>query len=114
GLREVRLAGRLEIFSRTEPVAAEWIVDVAHNPAAARTLARQLAARPTATRTLAVCGILADKDIEGIATELRDSFDGWIAAGLEGPRALAPEVLGQRFSQAGLTVLGTAADVAGG
>src|SRR5690606_22348642 len=79
GLREVRLAGRREIFSRSEPVAAEWIVDVAHNPAAARTLARQLAARPPATRTLAVCGILADKDIEGIAAELRDSFDGWIA-----------------------------------
>src|SRR5690606_9732364 len=84
GLRGVRLAGRLEIFQRSAPVAAEWIVDVAHNPAAARTLARQLAARPAVTRTLAVCGILADKDIDGIARELQGSFDGWIAVGLEG------------------------------
>src|SRR5688572_848994 len=83
GLTTVTLPGRFQVLPRSEPVAIEWILDVAHNPAAAQALAAQLAARPTAGRTIAVCGILGDKDIEGVATALQASFDAWIVVGVQ-------------------------------
>jgi dihydrofolate synthase / folylpolyglutamate synthase len=110
GLRNVRLPGRFQVLSG--PI--EWVLDVAHNPAAARTLAAQLVARPTAGKTFAVCGILGDKDIESIATLLRDNFDAWIVVGLDSPRALEPAALADRLRRAGAKDVSTAADVSAG
>lgn len=114
GLLTVTLPGRFQILRQTRPRPIEWILDVAHNPAAARALAAQLAAHPTSGRTIAVCGVLGDKDIEGIARELHASFDCWVIVGLQGGRALAPEVLAQRMRAAGANVEAVAADVAAG
>jgi dihydrofolate synthase/folylpolyglutamate synthase len=118
GLTTVRLSGR---FQSVAVDGVQWLLDVAHNPAAARTLAGQLAAvrasdsfndNPLATpRVLAVCSILGDKDIEGIATELRDSFDQWLVAGLSGPRAVPADRLTQRLLAAGVTVAVVAENV---
>jgi dihydrofolate synthase/folylpolyglutamate synthase len=107
GLRSVSLAGRFQVI----PGAIEWILDVAHNPAAAQTLASQLRL-DSARRTLAVCGVLGDKDIEGIASELRTSFAEWIIAGLSGGRAVDPNVLAQRLRGEGANVTAVAATVA--
>ena len=101
GLRDVRLPGRFQIVARH---GHEWILDVAHNPEAAKTLARQLAARPISGRTLAVCGILADKDIEGVGAALLDSIDTWVVAGLAGPRAVTPAHLAERLRRVGANV----------
>ncbi len=114
GLRNVTLPGRFQVVHRTEPAAVDWILDVAHNPAAAQALAGQLAARPIGGRTIAVCGILGDKDIEGIATALRNSFDGWIVVGLPGARSVPVDALAQRLAQMGAHIAKTAATVAGG
>jgi dihydrofolate synthase / folylpolyglutamate synthase len=114
GLRSVRLAGRFQTLHQREPREIEWILDVAHNPAAARTLAMQLAAQSTGGRTIAVCGILADKDVEGIAAELQGSFDAWVIVGLKGARALDSDALAQRLRRAGANVEAIAADVATG
>ncbi|HEY5809126.1 MAG TPA: bifunctional tetrahydrofolate synthase/dihydrofolate synthase [Povalibacter sp.] len=94
GLLQTRIAGRFQSVVRD---GVEWILDVAHNPAAARTLASQLAERAKAGRTIAVCGILADKDVEGIAAELRGSFDYWIVSGVESERGMEPQRLAQRL-----------------
>lgn len=110
GLRNVRLPGRFQVLSG----AIEWILDVAHNPAAARTLAAQLLARPMTGRTIAVCGILGDKDIESIATILHDSFDAWVAVQLDSPRALEAAALADRLRSAGAKDVSTAADVSAG
>jgi dihydrofolate synthase / folylpolyglutamate synthase len=110
GLRSVRLPGRFQVIGG----AVEWILDVAHNPAAARTLAAQLRARPTAGKTIAVCGILGDKDIEGVAEILRNSFDSWIVVQLDSPRALDADLLADRLRRTGAKELSTAADVAAG
>ena len=67
GLGAVHLEGR---FQSIGAAGVEWILDVAHNPDAARVLAANLEARPVAGRTLAVCGILADKDAAGVAAAL--------------------------------------------
>ena len=45
GLQTVTLPGRFQVVRQTSPRPVEWILDVAHNPAAAHTLAAQLAAR---------------------------------------------------------------------
>jgi dihydrofolate synthase / folylpolyglutamate synthase len=107
GLREVSLAGRFQVFEG--PV--EWILDVAHNPAAAATLASQLQMRQGQGRTLAVCGILGDKDIEGIGHELRSSFDEWFVARLAGARSVDPALLAERLQKIGANVTSHAESV---
>lgn len=114
GLLTVALPGRFQVVRRTRPRPVEWILDVAHNPAAARTLAAQLGARAGNRRTIAVCGVLGDKDIDGIGSELRNSFDTWIVVGLHGARALAPDALAARLQGVGVEVAAVAADVAAG
>ena len=108
GLQHVRLPGRFEVVQDR----AEWILDVAHNPAAAQALAAQLAARTTAGRTIAVCGILSDKDIESIVSELRGSFDEWVVAGLAGPRAVDIHQFADRLRNRGANVTALGANVA--
>jgi len=114
GLLTVSLPGRFQIVRRTRPRPIEWILDVAHNPAAARTLAAQLAAKERRGRTIAVCGVLGDKDVEGIVSELQGSFDAWVIVGLQGGRALEPEVLAERVRAGGVKVEAVAADVVAG
>jgi dihydrofolate synthase/folylpolyglutamate synthase len=101
GLSRVRLPGRFQRF----PGRVEWILDVAHNPAAATVLAAQLAATPARGRTVAVCGILGDKDIEGILAAVRDVIDVWIVAGVSGPRAIESTELARRFRASGAEVV---------
>jgi dihydrofolate synthase / folylpolyglutamate synthase len=88
-LATVQLAGRFQIV----PGPVEWILDVAHNEPAAQILQANLAARPVTGRTLAVCGILQDKDATQIARVLAGAADVWIACALPGPRgSTAPEL----------------------
>lgn len=61
--------------------APEIVLDVGHNPQAARQLAEWLQARPKPT--LAVFAALADKDIEGVVAPLRNLISGWHLAGLD-------------------------------
>ncbi|MGH8250810.1 MAG: bifunctional tetrahydrofolate synthase/dihydrofolate synthase [Steroidobacteraceae bacterium] len=110
GLRRVRLPGRFQVVAG-EP---EWILDVAHNPDAALALAESLAARPTSGRTIAVCGILGDKDIESVVRALAGRVDRWIAVGLQGPRALDASALAHRIGSVTGTPVAVAADVATG
>jgi len=110
GLGSVRLAGRFQVI----PGSPEWILDVAHNAEAAASLAASLAARPHEGRTIAVCGILADKDVEAIVAALAPQVGRWIAVGLDGPRALAPAELARRIGQAGARSVVAVADVAAG
>ncbi|HKE93681.1 MAG TPA: bifunctional tetrahydrofolate synthase/dihydrofolate synthase [Povalibacter sp.] len=108
GLQRVQVAGRFQQLDRN---GVHWILDVAHNPAAARTLASQLAARGRDGQTIAVCGILGDKDAAGIAGELRASFDRWIVTGLDSDRAVDPQLLAQRLRTSGIDVTDVVPDV---
>ncbi|RZA21477.1 MAG: bifunctional tetrahydrofolate synthase/dihydrofolate synthase [Lysobacteraceae bacterium] len=78
GIANARLAGRLQRFERD---GVEIVVDVGHNPQAARALAAWLRAQP-GRRTLAVYAALADKDAAGVVAALADAVDGWHVAGL--------------------------------
>ena len=110
GLAGVHLPGRFQVI----PGRPEWILAVAHNPDAAASLARSLAGRPPRGETLAVCGVLADKDVEGIVAALAPQIRRWIAVGLEGPRALSPAELARRIREAGARSVVAVADVAAG
>jgi dihydrofolate synthase / folylpolyglutamate synthase len=110
-LLRVRLAGRFQrLLVESEWGAVEWIFDVAHNVPAASGLAANLRALRR-VRTIAVCGILGDKDIDGITGVLGAQIDAWVLVALEGPRAVAPAELERRLPP-GATTLAHAPDVA--
>jgi dihydrofolate synthase/folylpolyglutamate synthase len=100
GLREVRLAGRFQRIADAR--GFEWVLDVAHNPDSARTLAANLARYPVPGRTIAVCAMLADKDVAQVVGELAGRVERWIAAATDGPRGLSAEQLAWRAGDAGL------------
>jgi dihydrofolate synthase/folylpolyglutamate synthase len=83
GLAELALPGRFQVL----PGRPQVILDVAHNVEAAKTLAQNLAASGFAARTIAVCGMLRDKDIAGVLRELAPRIDSWHLTSLAGPRA---------------------------
>ena len=90
GLVEARVRGRFERIAE----APELIVDVAHNPAAARALAAALGEpRPAAGRTFAVVGMLADKDAGGVFAALAPQVDRWWTCRPDTPRARSAEAL---------------------
>ncbi|HTC50916.1 MAG TPA: bifunctional tetrahydrofolate synthase/dihydrofolate synthase [Steroidobacteraceae bacterium] len=93
-LARVQVAGRFQIIAG--PV--EWILDVSHNEPAAQILKANLQARPVTGRTLAVCGILQDKDAGEIARVLAGSATLWIACALPGPRGGTAAALAQRLA----------------
>ncbi len=89
GVATAKLAGRLQRFDlKGIPV----IVDVGHNPQAARELAAWLRAEPVQGQTLAVFAALADKDVEGVADGLAGEVSRWFLAGLDGPGARGQSV----------------------
>lgn len=83
GLARARLPGRFQRIS----TAPEIIVDVAHNAEAARALAASLRAQPVSGRTLAVVGMLADKDAAAVFAALADQIDAWWTCAPDSPRA---------------------------
>jgi dihydrofolate synthase/folylpolyglutamate synthase len=78
------------------------VLDVAHNVQAARVLADSLGTMGFFPRTLGVFGMLADKDIEGVARALAPRIDAWHVAPLPGPRGATPERLASALRAAGV------------
>jgi dihydrofolate synthase/folylpolyglutamate synthase len=97
GLAEVELAGRFQVL----PGRPQVILDVAHNAEAARTLAANLAGG-YAEETIAVLGMLRDKDIAAVARELAPRVTRWHLAGLAGPRGASAADLDRVFAAAGI------------
>ena len=100
GLRSVSLSGRFQ--RRVDPRGFEWIFDVAHNPDAAAVLAENLARYPAPGRTIALCGMLGDKDVAGVLAKLSPFVGLWLAAGTDGARGLTDAQLAARGRAAGI------------
>ncbi|HYN27466.1 MAG TPA: bifunctional tetrahydrofolate synthase/dihydrofolate synthase, partial [Burkholderiales bacterium] len=96
GLLDVRLAGRFQVL----PGRPMVILDVGHNPHAARALASSLRRLPGGGRTIAVFAMLRDKDIEGVAAAMREEVDEWLVAGLSSPRGAGAERIRQALAAA--------------
>ncbi len=89
GLAQVRWPGRLERLAQDPRI----ILDGAHNPAAARSLARTLGKEHIAGRRYLVTGIMADKDVPAILDSLLPLADTVIFTQPHYFRAAPPEDL---------------------
>lgn len=96
-IQETALFGRFSAL----PSDYDIRVDAAHNPAAAACLAEQLQKLP-AKKTIAICGIMADKDVKGTFEPILSVFDQWVLWPLQGERALPQERLQQIFLDLGV------------
>ena len=91
----LHLSGRMQRFEREQ----SWLLDVAHNPAAAEALAASLQQQDE-TAAVAIVGILDDKDVEGIVGPLAARVDNWIAVTASSPRAIDAAELARRVANA--------------
>ena len=99
GLLNVVLPGRFEVL----PGRPTIVLDVAHNPHAARALAEALGDMGYHPETYAVCGMLADKDIAGVVAAIRPRVDHWYVAPLPGPRGATAAQVRAALLWAGVT-----------
>lgn len=103
--RELRIPGRFETLSESPRI----LVDVGHNPHAARWLRERLANSRNLQPVTAVYGCLSDKDCVGVVQALAAEISHWYLAGLDVPRGLSAEALSLRLAEAGLRIPVTAA-----
>ena len=86
GLQNVRLGGRQQ---RIEYKGVEWVLDVAHNPHAVAALRQQLQQPPVSGRTVAVLGMLQDKDVAGVLDLLDSMVQQWHFASIDDVRGMS-------------------------
>lgn len=80
GILAAKLVGRFQIVGQSPQI----IFDIAHNPQATRSLASTLLMHNWTGRTLAVTGLLRDKDIEQTLLPMISVVDEWFLADLTG------------------------------
>ena len=93
GLALVELPGRFQVL----PGRPTVVLDVAHNPHAAATLAESVEAMAYHPYTYAVFGAMADKDIDGVLKPLLNTVDYWYCTDLPTPRAASASDLAKRL-----------------
>jgi dihydrofolate synthase/folylpolyglutamate synthase len=98
GLLTVENPGRFQVL----PGRPIVILDVAHNPAAAAALARNLSRMPRTGRTYAIFAMLRDKDMAGVIAALKPHIDEWLVAGIEGARGTDSLFMQQELARAGV------------
>ena len=82
GLVSVEVPARFQVL----PGRPAVVLDVAHNPHAARALARTLRSHAGHARTLAVFAMLGDKDAGAVIDAVKAQVDAWHVATLGGSR----------------------------
>ena len=93
---------RLSLTGRMQEVrigGPSWLLDVAHNPAAAAALAATLeVGKDDGQETWAIIGLLDDKDVEGIVVPLNSVVDRWMAVTADSHRALPADECARRIA----------------
>lgn len=108
-LPAISLTGR---FERRYSEGREIILDVAHNPAAAKHLAKQLLARPITGRTYGLLAMMSDKDTEGVIAALASSFDAWFLADLNKvARAQSAKYLADQVAKQGINMISVSKNI---
>jgi len=98
GFALVELPGRFQVIAGQPTL----VLDVAHNPHAAATLAQNLDQMGFFPRTHAVFGVMADKDIDAILTRMAPLVDHWHFTDLPMPRAAKAGDLLARYGRLAL------------
>lgn len=93
---------RLALAGRMQSIRGErhWLLDVAHNPAAAESLSAALRETSFDGETIAIIGMLKDKDVEGLVAPLSTVVSQWIAVQASSPRAIAVDELARQVANA--------------
>jgi dihydrofolate synthase/folylpolyglutamate synthase len=94
GLSRVKISGRYQELPGPVPV----ILDVAHNPHAARHLAARLGSDKVQGKTHAVVAMYADKDCESVLRHLDQVVDLWYFADIDDDRGESAVKLAYRLS----------------
>ena len=98
GLLEAVVPGRFQVL----PGRPQRILDVAHNPHAARALAENLRSMPPAGKVIAVFAMLRDKDIAGVVRAMKEQVDLWLVAGIDQTRGASADEILEVMEQEGL------------
>ena len=98
GLVMVDLPGRFQVM----PGRPTVVLDVAHNPHAAATLAQNLDNMGFHAYTYAVFGSMLDKDIDGVIVQMKGKVDHWYVCDLPLPRAASAAYLKDKIVEAGV------------
>jgi dihydrofolate synthase/folylpolyglutamate synthase len=101
GLALVELPGRFQVL----PGKPTVVLDVAHNPHAAATLAQSMEAMAYHPYTYAIFGAMSDKDIDGVLKPMIDLVDYWYCTDLPTPRAASAKDLAKRIQSMGKEAL---------
>ena len=101
GLALVELPGRFQVL----PGKPTVVLDVAHNPHAAATLAQSMEAMAYHPYTYAIFGAMSDKDIDGVLKPMIDLVDYWYCTDLPTPRAASAKDLAKRIQGMGKEAL---------
>ena len=98
GLLTVELEGRFQVL----PGRPTIVLDVAHNPHAARALGATLGTMGYFPETFAVFGMLSDKDVRGVIAAVMARVDRWFVATLPGPRGASAAMICAELVHAGV------------
>ncbi|MDO8653391.1 MAG: bifunctional tetrahydrofolate synthase/dihydrofolate synthase [Undibacterium sp.] len=98
GLVMVDLPGRFQVM----PGRPTVVLDVAHNPHAAATLAQNFDNMGFHAFTYAVFGSMLDKDIAGVIEQMKGKIDHWCVTDLPLPRAASAAQIHDQLIAAGV------------
>lgn len=101
GLLLVENPGRFQVL----PGRPLTVLDVGHNPHAARAMRQSLIKLPFAEKRTAVFSMLADKDMDGVIAILQDQFDEWLLAPLDMPRGMSAEEIAAKLAVQGISAV---------
>jgi dihydrofolate synthase/folylpolyglutamate synthase len=97
GFALVELPGRFQVLAGKPTI----VMDVAHNPHAAATLAQSLDKMGYHPYTFAIFGAMADKDIDGVLKPMMDLVDYWYCTDLPIARAAKASDLAKQIQLRG-------------
>ena len=90
----------------------DYILDVAHNPAAVNKLVEYISLTNCNKRIIAIFSVMADKDIAGIVAAAGEQFDAWfIADQPDNARAASAETVAAILRQAGQSMVSSSKNV---
>ncbi|HNP37293.1 MAG TPA: folylpolyglutamate synthase/dihydrofolate synthase family protein [Woeseiaceae bacterium] len=93
-LSGLALSGRMQLIVSDR----HWLLDVAHNPAAAQVLASTLAGDDFDGATIAILAMLDDKDVAACVAALAPCVDRWIAVTADSKRAIPAAELARQVA----------------
>lgn len=100
GLKSTVWPARFEILSENPC----FVLDGGHNPQCAETVAENLRRYFPGRKTVILFGVLADKDVDGLASILNTAADEFFTITPNSPRALSAEALAERLRVFGKSV----------